>query len=83
MQIDKEFLQMALLGYQKMRETLRQRITEIQQQLGAGSGKARPAQYENPESRMSAAARKRIAAAQKKRWTEFRVAKNLLPATQD
>ena len=66
-------LQMALVGYQIEREKIEAKIRELQSTLkgrrgmiGASGGKA-PVRRE-----LSAAARARIAAAQKKRWAEHR-----------
>jgi hypothetical protein len=67
-------LQMALIGYELEREKIESRIREIQAQL---KGKKIPAATNGavkaPVKRvLSAEARKRIAAAQKKRWAEHR-----------
>ena len=72
---DLSTLQMALVGYQVEKERVREKIREIQVRL---KGKAAP----SPASAapkpagvkrvLSAAARKRISAAQKKRWAEHR-----------
>ncbi len=74
---DQTTLQMALVGYQLERQRIEERIKEIQSQLGHGRG--RPAaggagkQESAPRKRvLSAAARRRIALAQKKRWAEHR-----------
>jgi hypothetical protein len=71
-------LQMALVGYEMERQKIDDKIKEIRARLGgrrapapsaAGAGSA-PAQ---PRKRnLSAAARKRIADAQKRRWAEHR-----------
>jgi hypothetical protein len=66
-------MQMALLGYQVEKEKLDAKIREIEAQLKgkrapapvAGKGKARVKRV------LSAAGRRRIAAAQKKRWAEY------------
>jgi hypothetical protein len=68
-------LQMALVGYQIERQKIEEKIREIEAQLG---GKKVPQVAEraqsapNPKRGLSPAARKRIAAAQKKRWAEHR-----------
>jgi hypothetical protein len=71
-------LQMALVGYELERQKIDERIREIRARLGgrkaqaapATAGGAAPAQ---PRKRnLSAAARKRIADAQKRRWAEHR-----------
>jgi hypothetical protein len=69
MKIDQPLLEAALVGYLHQREEIAAKINEIQQQLShapkstAGSG--------SRSHEMSAAARARIAAAQRKRWAEF------------
>jgi hypothetical protein len=74
---DDTTLQMALVGYEIEKERIEGKIRDIQSQLGGGkagaasksAGKSEVA----PKKRfLSAAARKRIAAAQKKRWAEHR-----------
>jgi hypothetical protein len=71
--IDRMTLQMALAGYEIERNKIEDRIREIRAQL---KGKTAPAAAGNAEKapakhKMSAAARARIAAAQKKRWAEY------------
>lgn len=72
---DSSILQMALVGYQVEKEKIEAKISEIEAQL---KGKRAPisAATEKPETKgkryLSPAARKRIAAAQKKRWAEHR-----------
>ena len=68
-------LQMALVGYQIEKQKIEEKIRDIQAQLkgkyipsAAGTAKADGA----PKRVLSPAARKRIAAAQKKRWAEHR-----------
>lgn len=67
---------MALVGYQIERDKIEQKIRDIQAQL---RGKAAPAPSSAVESKapgvkrvLSPAARRRIAAAQRKRWAEHR-----------
>ena len=68
-------LQMALVGYQMEKEKIEARIKEIQSQLKGkkvstgGSAAVKTAPVKRV---LSAEARKRIAAAQKKRWAEHR-----------
>lgn len=73
---DESTLQMALIGYQIERDKIEGRIRELQAQLkGKHSAAAEPkAGQKAPRVRreLSAAARARIAAAQKKRWAEHR-----------
>ena len=73
---DTSTLQMALVGYQIQKERITAKINEIQAQLKVKRAPVySPA--ETPGVRtgkrvLSPAARKRIAAAQKKRWAEHR-----------
>jgi len=71
---DLSTLQMALVGYQLEKQRIEARIQEIQAKL-KGKVVAAPAAAAKPEAVkrvLSPAARKRIAAAQKKRWAEHR-----------
>lgn len=73
---DHTTLQMALVGYEIEKERIAGKIREIQSQLGAGKsagGWAAATSEAAPKKRvLSVAARKRIAAAQRKRWAEHR-----------
>ena len=73
---DDTTLQMALVGYEIEKERIEKKILEIQSQLGtgkAGSGGGAAKNEAAPKKRvLSAGARKRIAAAQRKRWAEHR-----------
>jgi len=69
-------LQMALIGYQHQKQTIDEKIHEIEARLkgkksadAAAPAAAKPAKVKRG---LSAAARKRIGAAQKKRWAEHR-----------
>jgi hypothetical protein len=69
---DHALLEAALIGYQHQAEQLAAKIADIQRQLGGKSPAAAPKAAGTGKRRaMSAAARKRIAAAQKKRWAEY------------
>jgi hypothetical protein len=74
---DIAMLRMALIGYQHEREKIDGRIQELQARL-KGSHPASVEAASAPSKRaggkrtMSPAARRRIAAAQKKRWAEHR-----------
>jgi hypothetical protein len=71
---DLSTLQMALVGYEVERQKIDARIREIQAKL-KGKHTAAPAAAEKKpvvKRVLSAEARKRIAAAQKKRWAEHR-----------
>ena len=72
---DLTILQMALVGYGIEKQKVEEKIRDLQSQLrgrrtalASGAGETMP----SPAKRvLSAAARHRIAAAQKKRWAEF------------
>ena len=68
-------LRMALVGYQVEKQKIEARIVEIQAQL-AGTAVAPPSAAAGKKAGskrvLSAAARKRISQAQKKRWAEHR-----------
>ena len=68
---DSSILEAALIGYQTERGRIEQAIADLRRRLGTtgvGAGSS-PA----PKKRqLSAAARKRMAAAQRKRWREFK-----------
>jgi hypothetical protein len=67
---------MALIGFAAERQKITQKIAEIQAQLNGRSRRAgtpvAPAPATRKRRRMNASARKRIAAAQKRRWAEYR-----------
>jgi hypothetical protein len=68
---------MALVGYQIEKQKIDDRIKEIQAQLGGRRGPASSQSVATKKSAgakrvLSPAARRRIAAAQKKRWAEHR-----------
>ena len=72
---DLSTLQMALVGYQIEKQRIDAKIQEIQARLKGKSAVAPAAGSAKPETAkrvLSPAARKRIAAAQKKRWAEHR-----------
>ncbi len=69
-------LQMALVGYQFEKQKIEVKIQELQAQLRGKRIPAASAEEKAPVKRvLSPEARKRIAAAQKKRWAEHRRAK--------
>ena len=75
-QEDLTTLQMALVGYQIEKQKIDEKIREIQAQL-KGKRIATPSavaekKAAGPKRVLSPAARKRIAAAQRKRWAEHR-----------
>ena len=72
---DLSTLQMALVGYEVEKQKIEDKIREIQARLkGKPASSAVPAgpQAARVKRVLSPAARKRIAAAQKKRWAEHR-----------
>ncbi len=73
--IDPKVLEAALVGLELRRERLDEQIAEVRR-LIAGKGPrkavAAPAAPARKRGRLSAAARERIAAAQRKRWAEWR-----------
>ena len=74
--IDSSILEAALIGYQRQRDEIDARMAEIRRQIGGQTPQASAAEGEAPTKRaVGAAARKRMAAAQRKRWAEFRKAK--------
>jgi hypothetical protein len=72
--MDKSILMAALVGYEVQLQKLQTAIAEIRSQLGQGPGRPAAPIVEGasqPRRQMSAAAKKRIAAGQKKRWAAF------------
>ncbi len=77
---DPSFLEAALEGLELQRQRIEQQIREVQSLLGRRRNRPlaveglNGAVHEQPVKRrqLSDAARKRIAAAQKKRWAEYR-----------
>jgi len=72
-------LSAALEGLELQRDRINEQIQQVRQLLGKGTGRrGRPPatatnnQHKRGPSRLSAAARRRIAAAQKRRWAEYR-----------
>jgi len=74
---DTELLKAALIGFQHQRAEVEQKIAEIRSQIG-GNSASRPApaatagESVHKRRTMSAAARHRIALAQKKRWAAYK-----------
>ena len=74
---DHEILQAALIGYQVEIDRIDKLMADIRAQIGGRVPEASDSAFSPPEAehrprrKMSAAARKRIAAAQKKRWAEY------------
>ena len=72
--IDPSILQAALIGLETQRQRTEGQIAQVKAMLGGRSRKAagRTATLPGTKRVLSAAARKSIAAAQRKRWTEWR-----------
>ena len=73
--LDRNTLEAALVGLEAQRDKLEQQIAQVRRAIGGGTKTvAKPvAPIAGRKKRtMSAAARTRIAAAQKKRWANFR-----------
>lgn len=73
--IDSVTLEAALIGYEAQRSTIEAKIAEIRRQLRARAPtEAAGIKPKIPREKrtMSAATRKRIAAAQRKRWAAYR-----------
>jgi len=71
---DINILEMALIGYQSERERIEGKILELQAQLKGKKVSVSSAGKTKPRAKrvLSEAARKRIGAAQRKRWAEHR-----------
>lgn len=65
-------LQAALIGYQSEQDRIAQAIADLRRRLGATAAAAANPSPAPKKRQLSAAARKRIAAAQRKRWREFK-----------
>jgi hypothetical protein len=76
-QSDLSLLQAALIGFQAEKEKIEQAIADLRQRIGSaasmrGIGSAKTERRSRGGRRdLSPAARRRIAAAQKKRWAEY------------
>jgi hypothetical protein len=72
---DRSLLEAALVGYQAQLTSIQQHMQEIRKQLGTKTGGSQAGAAAEPgartKRRLSGAARKRIALAQKKRWAEY------------
>lgn len=72
--VDSELLQAALVGYQSQLASIDEKMAEIATRIGQrapGKSAAGGAVPSIKPRKMSAAARRRISAAQKKRWAEY------------
>jgi len=66
-QVDRSFLEAALIGFEHSLEQVNSKIAEIRGMLGGTDGVGSPSGQRNRRG-MSAAGRAKIAAAQRKRW---------------
>jgi hypothetical protein len=86
-QLSHELLELALAGLESKRDRLEEQIREVQSLLGRRatpqSRTPRAAAARPRKRRMSAAGRKRIAEATRKRWAEWRKGNNQGPLRQD
>ena len=75
-QTDTSLLEAALIGYGAERQKIQEKIAEIHARLNGGTRRTATRVADTPKTtgrrRMSAASRKRIGAAQKARWAEYR-----------
>jgi hypothetical protein len=83
---DPEFLHAALIGLHQTLGGLDERIAELRGQLQGRSSSRKqakvPVASSSPRRAMSAAARRRIGSAQKKRWAAYNAAKGKPAATK-
>lgn len=70
---DVELLEAALIGFQHRRNEVEQKIAELRHQVGGHPASSAPTPAASTKGRrLSAAARQRIALAQKKRWATYK-----------
>ncbi len=72
MKHDVDILKAALAGYEFRRAEIDRKIEEIKRRLGQAATPVATIQAGRPKRVLSQAARKRIAAAQKRRWDRVR-----------
>jgi len=65
--MDAPLLEAALIGFEQLRRNVEDKIRDIRSRLGSGESKTAPSAKVGRRT-LSAAARNRIAAAQRKRW---------------
>lgn len=68
--VDAMVLEAAIIGLEQMKRDVDQKVADIRSRLGTHSGAG--ASQASPKRTLSAAARRRIAAAQKKRWAAIK-----------
>ena len=75
---DHSLLEMALIGYESAKKAIEDKIKDIRAQIGGKRVTSKSASSSGDDQptrrKLSAAARKRIAVAQRKRWREHRKA---------
>ena len=72
MPANSDLLQAALIGYQAETNRIKQAMAEIRAELQGSAGATSAATPKRAKQKISAAARKRMAIAQKRRWAAFR-----------
>jgi hypothetical protein len=65
---DTSFLEAALIGFQQMKRNVEEKIADIRRQLGSGDGMPAAEPSQTGRRTVSPGARRRMAAAQRKRW---------------
>jgi hypothetical protein len=69
---DTSLLEAALIGFEQLKRNVEEKIAGIRQQLGTGGAASGPAPAQTGRRPLSPAARRRIAAAQRKRWAAIK-----------
>ena len=80
--VDQELLSMALIGYETQKAKLDAAIADIQAQLGQPASSVGSEPQIRRKGTMSVAGRRRIAAAQRKRWAAIKKANTKPKATK-
>jgi hypothetical protein len=75
-QLDQSTLEMALIGYEAERQKIEDTMAAIRKQVDGHPAAPAVDGAPRPKQNMSAAARRRIAAAQRKRWAAFHAERN-------
>ena len=70
--VDRSLFEAALIGFEQMRRSVEEKISDIRRQLGGSDGTRAAKLGPAPRRTLSAAARRRIGAAQRKRWAKAR-----------
>ncbi len=72
--VDRTLLEAALYGYERQKDEIEAKIAEIRNHIGGGKPAAVATTAPEPVKKrvMNASARRRIAAAQRKRWAEYK-----------